>query len=586
MVADTPAPSRSRLEPLLRITAGERPDVVLRVSLFVLVALTAIVALAPGIHAHMVAPAVDLAMDTTAAVVSISLTALAWVRYGDRREPIALYQAAAFLALAVAYGVAVGLSLGRDAALETLSIPSDPQAWVFAFARFLAAGLLIVGGTAMQRRNEVRHPVVVLLLPGLAVAALAILGAAEPDRAARVPLLVYGSDALPDITPVGVVVQVAIATCYFWAAAVVHAMWRRDRAIVDAWIAIALVFAAFAEIHWILYPSGHPGQVASADLLRLACFVSLLLGIEAEARATLARLRAANVELAALRDAEVERAAIEERARLARELHDGLAQHLWLAKLKTRQVAVVAGMPAAARPLLDETEAAIDSGLSEARQAVMALRMTADGEEGFCELMRRYADDFEDRFGLRVEYACEGDASIVAPRTQAEILRIAQEALTNARHHASATVVGVRIVIRSGRVTLRVADNGRGFDHPRGRRRLVRTALDARACRDHRGAPRDPVEAGRRDHGLPLRPRRRRAPRDRAGRGGGMIEEGRVVEGGPITVMIVDDHPLVRGAVRDAITGPDVEVVAEAATAEDALALAPRGEARHPAPGY
>jgi len=44
----------------------------------------------------------------------------------------------------------------------------------------------------------------------------------------------------------------------------------------------------------------------------------------------------------------------------------------------------------------------------------------------------------------------------------------------------------------------------------------------------------------------------------------------------PITVMIVDDHPLVRGAVRDAISGPDVEVVAEATTAEDAIALAPR----------
>ena len=61
-----------------------------------------LVALVPGVHAHMVAPAVDLAMDTTAVVVSISLTALAWVRYGDRREPIALYQASAFMALAVA----------------------------------------------------------------------------------------------------------------------------------------------------------------------------------------------------------------------------------------------------------------------------------------------------------------------------------------------------------------------------------------------------------------------------------------------------------------------------------------------------
>ncbi len=95
---------------------------------------------------------------------------------------------------------------------------------------------------------------------------------------------------------------------------------------------------------------------------------------------------------------------------------------------------------------------------------MLALRMAADGEEGFSELMRQYANEFEDRFGMRVEYACEGDPSVVAPRTQAEVLRIAQEALTNARHHAAATVIGLRVVIRNGRMTLRVADNGCGFD--------------------------------------------------------------------------------------------------------------------------
>jgi signal transduction histidine kinase len=463
-VAETTAPRVTRVEPLLRLTSGERPDVVLRVSLLILVALTIVVALVPGIHAHMVAPAVDLAMDTTAVVVSISLTALAWVRYGDRREPIALYQASAFLALAVAYGVALALSLGRDGVPETLAVPSQPQVWVFTGARVLAASLLIVGGTTMQRRGELRHPRIVLVAPGIAVFALGLVASVTQNDATRFPQLLTGSDGLPDITPLGVLVQVVIATLYVRAAVVMRRTWHRDRMIVDAWIAVALVFAAFAEIHWILYPSGHPGQVASADLLRLASFVALLLGIEAEARATLARLRAANIQLAALRDADVDRAALEERSRLARELHDGLAQDLWLAKLKARQVAGVAGLPSAARPLLAETEAAIDNGLTEARQAVLALRMAADGEEGFCELMRQYANDFEDRFGMRVEYACEGDPGVVAPRTQAEVLRIAQEALTNARHHAAATVIGLRVVIRNGWVTLRVADNGCGFD--------------------------------------------------------------------------------------------------------------------------
>jgi signal transduction histidine kinase len=47
------------------------------------------------------------------------------------------------------------------------------------------------------------------------------------------------------------------------------------------------------------------------------------------------------------------------------------------------------------------------------------------------------------------------------------VLRIAQEALTNVRHHADATIVGVRLEVREGRASLRVADNGCGFD-PRG----------------------------------------------------------------------------------------------------------------------
>ena len=79
--------------------------------------------------------------------------------------------------------------------------------------------------------------------------------------------------------------------------------------------------------------------------LRLACSVTLLYGLEKAVRTDLRDLRAANVELAELRDAEVERAALEERARLARELHDGLAQDLWLAKLRTAELASMDGLP-------------------------------------------------------------------------------------------------------------------------------------------------------------------------------------------------------------------------------------------------
>ena len=69
----------------------------------------------------------------------------------------------------------------------------------------------------------------------------------------------------------------------------------------------------------------------------------ILLAILVATRATLAALLAANQDLETLREAEMERAALEERARLARELHDGLAQELWLAKLKAGRLATIKG---------------------------------------------------------------------------------------------------------------------------------------------------------------------------------------------------------------------------------------------------
>ena len=455
-----------RLARSVRGAPGTGPDRVLRVSIIVLIGMTLVVAIVPTVHGHVVAPAVDLVMDTIAMVVCASLAVLSWIRFTGRRESIALYQAAGFFLLAIAYGTAVAVSLGRDASPLSLADPLVPQTLVFAIARVGAAALLVVGGTVMQHRAPPRHATLALLVPGLALLVLTAVAYLLPAMPAALQLIAPAvtDDGLPAIRPIGLVVQVLTAVLFFEAALVCHRLWRSEQAVFDAWLAIGLVIGGFAEIQWIFYPSGHPGQVSSADLLRLLAFLALLIGIEAEARVTVSRLRAANVELAGLRDIAADQAAVQERGRLARELHDGLAQDLWLAKLKTGQLAAVEGLPVAALPLLAATEDAIDSGLTEARQAVLALRLASVEDGGFCMLMRRFVEDFEDRFGLRVEFGCDGDSEDVAPRTQAEVLRIAQEALTNVRQHAAATVVGIRLTIKAGRVTLRVVDNGCGFD--------------------------------------------------------------------------------------------------------------------------
>jgi signal transduction histidine kinase len=444
---------------------SHRFEFAFRSTVVLLTVSTLVVAFTHAIHGHTWAPGLDVALDTTATVVTGLLAILAWVRFRERQNPFAFYHAAAYIALATAYAVSVAVSVALPA-VEHLKDPLTAQTFVFAVGRILAAVFLVVGGTATQLKLHVRHPGILLPVPGILVAATAVVLYLLVEVPAPL-LLLMPSEAmggLPEVTTLGALVQVVTATLFFEAAWVVRGLWHRDSAIMDAWVAVGLVFAGFAELQWAIYPSGHPGQVSIGDLLRLAFFLCLLLGIRAEARAALQRLRAANHELADLRDAAADQAAIEERARLARELHDGLAQDLWLAKLKAGQLSAIAGLPSGAAPLVAETQAAIDSGLAEARQAVLALRTATELDDGFCELMGRFLEDFGDRFGMRVEFACDGDTTALAARTQAEVLRIAQEALTNARKHADASMVGVRMHVAGERLSVRITDNGRGFD--------------------------------------------------------------------------------------------------------------------------
>ena len=424
-----------------------------------------VLVLAQGIHGHEIQPATDLVLDSIAMVVSIALTTLAWARFRERQVVAAAYHAAAFMALATAYSLAVVTSLQQVAIPGGLAASEDVQVLVFAVARFAAAILFVIAGINTRRPTYGWQPAWILVAPTLAVLVAALVGRLYDPPDALLIITFGDPSGLPHITPFGATIHITTAVVFFAGAYVSRNLWRAGRSVIDGWISVGLVFAGFAELHWTLYPSAHPGQVSTGDLLRLVCSACLLAGLASAFRASQRELRTANIELAELRDAEVERAAIEERTRLARELHDGLAQDLWLAKLRTGELLAMEGLSIEARRAAEGAAAAIDVGLGDAREAVAALRSSAHADSGFCNLVRRAVEDHGDRFGLRVEFTFEGDHTTrIAPRSQAEILRITQEALSNVARHADATVVGVRLSISGDRITLRVADNGHGFD--------------------------------------------------------------------------------------------------------------------------
>jgi signal transduction histidine kinase len=266
---------------------------------------------------------------------------------------------------------------------------------------------------------------------------------------------------MPGSAPMLVVVQGAIGAGFLVAALLAHRGFRRSGRTADALLAAGLVVAAFSQVHSAIHPGSYTGLVTIGDVLRLAFYGLLLIGVVAEHRADLADLRAATMEVRRLAASEFAAAALEERARLAREIHDGLAQDLWYAKLKHSRLAQMGGFTTDAKQLSDEVEGAIDNALAEARHAVAAMRQGAETGP-LLDMLTRHVDDFADRFALRAELSTDGRIPEVGARAQAELLRIVQEAMTNVRKHADATVVRVEVAT-NGELRLSVIDNGRGF---------------------------------------------------------------------------------------------------------------------------
>jgi signal transduction histidine kinase len=161
----------------------------------------------------------------------------------------------------------------------------------------------------------------------------------------------------------------------------------------------------------------------------------------------------------AIQFAEFGRAVAEERARVAREIHDGLAQYLFA--VSTHAAMLEAGAPI--EKALPKLKEAAVLAQQEARFAILALS-SASGTAPFDAALRRYVDVLTADGGLDVELEVDGTIRL-APDEQIEIFRIVQEGLANVRKHANATSAEVTIGQRSfGERFVTISDDGDGFD--------------------------------------------------------------------------------------------------------------------------
>jgi signal transduction histidine kinase len=371
--------------------------------------------LTSGSHVFM-APELDLVLETAAGIASLLV---AFLLYGRFRISSRLVDLALVCSLAM---------LGTSH-LAFQSLPPAIEggehnafaAWA-AMAGNVAAGVVFASaafaGDRKIRRSAAREwalaSMVLMVAAGVGAALLAPDG---PPAAAR--------------GGAGAVLNMIGALAFFGVAFLFAERSRRSGDGLLGWVAVATMLAALARLNYVIHPTLYTAGVGFGDFLRLLDHTALVIG--------------GLLEIRLLWRSAASAAVAEERRRIARDWHDGVAQEL--AFILRRGGAVPPEVSDAAR-----------RGLDNARRAIAALREPEEGEDLATALTRTVERSTR---GSDVAVQMEVASGVrLGPEDIEEVTRIVGEAVSNAVRHGEARTV---VVSASGR-RVRVRDDGRGFD--------------------------------------------------------------------------------------------------------------------------
>ncbi len=390
---------------------------------------TALFAIRDTFTSSYVLPEARLSFDTAVAVVATIVALLASIRFVVEGRLLDLLLAAGFWSIALgtaAFGLVPILGGG------TL----DPEAvWSLLGSRILGAALIAVAPFTDRKLGD-RRRALLFATVGVAVVLAAVALALGP------PPWAAGTGSLQPVDGASVAVAGALLAVLWLVALVGFALrYRKHGRDLDSWMCLAATLAMFGDLHLMLNPVISSEIVLQGDFLRFIAYGILLVGV-----------------WRAIAHAEFGRAVADERARVAREIHDGLAQYLFAI---TTQVSMLES-GASLDQVLPRLKRASIAAQQEARFAVLALS-SAGGTSPFDSALRRYVDVLTADGALDVELDVDPQVRL-APDEQIEVFRIVQEGLGNARRHAGAHRVEVTIEQRNGRRVVAVHDDGVGFD--------------------------------------------------------------------------------------------------------------------------
>jgi signal transduction histidine kinase len=385
----------------------------------------------PGLRPSYGGDEARLVLQTSVALAGAAVAVLAGVRFSVEGRRIDLLLASGFFV-----GAASTLCFSILPVLGGHAI-GRPEAWSGAVGRLLAWTLIaaapFVHGRVRERRRLLGNALVAL------ACVLVLVWSASRWAGAALPALPPdgGADA-----PFGLTLSFGIQAFVNLVAVVGFGLrFRKHGGDLDRFLAHGATLLLFASLSYLLTPLAANRPLSQGDVLRILAYCVLLVGV-----------------WRAIRSSEFGRAVAEERARVAREIHDGLAQYLFA--ISTYASRLEDGAPV--EEVVPELKRAAEAAQQEARFAVLALS-SASGTAPFDAALRRYVEFLTADGELEVELEVDRRVAL-APDEQIEVFRIVQEGLANVRKHADATRAEVTIGEQEGQRIVRIRDDGDGFD--------------------------------------------------------------------------------------------------------------------------
>ena len=383
----------------------------------------------PSLPSSFDLPRLLLALDFAIALTSMLVAVLTGVRFSVDSSRMDLLLCAGFSVAAISiFAFEIAPTLGG-------SEINKPEAWAGLIARIFSAALITAAAFA---RGQVRRPDRALLT-ALGACVLVLLVSWSGTRALVQAVTDYGSSSGPEL-PMTIAFAV-LALLYLGAMVGFGLRFRRWLEDLDSWLALSATLWLFSSLNFVFRPLLPGEQAALGDFLSLLASVLLVVGVWRGIRA-----------------AEFGRAVAEERARVAGEIHDGLAQYLFALSTHLNMLRSGAELETVL-PRLEEVAALAQQ---EARFAVLALS-SAGGSAPFDAALHRYVEFLCADGELEVDVEIDSDIRL-APDEQIEIFRIVQEGLANVRKHANANWAEVKIAETDGKRRLTVRDDGDGLE--------------------------------------------------------------------------------------------------------------------------